>query len=572
MRLSNASTTAVVLALAAALALTIAALSSPAALAQAQPLACPISPSSAAGKSFQGQTLSLANFSRMDLTNANFQGATLKGVAFIGANLTGANFSGATIVDSGNVAQATDFSFANLERACFIGVKFNAPTYLTYATLTCADFSRTDISKGNAIFGDEPLRYTPPVGSAPAPPPIEPVKSCRTAFRQTTMNCEFINDWRAFDLSGALIGACGALLSNRDFSHAVLADTNLAGVVLDGTNFASADLSRAVLDGASLQCLNSGSTGSKQCVDMSHAKLQGARLDGANLTGASLYSAFLSDNINDNISNAASLQKAHLKNVNLSQAQLSGVDFTFANFYGSTPANGASRCATTELNDAGFTVGCASAHGATVSGTTFESAYLYGVDFTTAAILGANFHQAVLIGANFAAAKIDSFSGARTKFAGAHLQGTNLDQVDGTLNADLTDAFIDFRAGGNIISILLNGINHNSFACSNPSTCKPARGQDVCVSVRYSKTTTLPLRNTNIVCPDGIPDGAPGNNASCGDPDRSNLRWKSSLRIDVPANPGPPPAWYANDATYTPKTSDDAVICGGTKNARLPNW
>lgn len=569
MRFPGALTSAIVLALATVLALTIAALSSPAAMAQAQPMACPASPSSAPGKNFQGQTLSLANFSRMDLTNANFQGATLKGVAFIGANLTGANFSGATIIDSGHVAQATDFSFANLKQACFIGVRFNAPTYLTYATLSCADFSRTDMSNGNAIFGDEPLRYTPPVASPPSAPPSDPTTSCRTAFRQSTMSCEFIDDWRAFDLTGARIGACRALLSKRDFSYARLADTDLTGVVLDGTNFAHADLSRAVLDGASLQCLNPTGTTSTLCVDLSYSKLQGARLDKANLTGASLYSAFLSDNINASISNAASMQKAHLKNVNLSYAQLSGVDFTSANFYGSTPANGPTRCGTTAPNDGGFTNGCASAHGATVTGTRFGSAYLYGVDFTAADIKGANFQQAVLIGANFAAATIGSFSGARTTFAGAHLQGSNLDQVGGTLDADLTDAFIDFRAGGNLISILLNGVNHNSFACLGPSTCRPARGQDVCVTVRYSRTTTLPPSNTAIVCPDGSPAGASG----CGASGSSNLRWKSSLRIDVPANPGPPPAWYTNDATYTQKSSDDAVICSGlSKNPRVINW
>src|SRR5205085_5447134 len=114
----------------------------------------------------------------------------------IRANLTGANFNNATFKSvDGNPNQVPDFSFANLTRATFVAAKFQAPTYFSYATLTCADFSQTNINNGNAIFGDEPLVYTQP-------------SNCRTAFKGATMNCEFIDDWRAFDLTGADVTAC----------------------------------------------------------------------------------------------------------------------------------------------------------------------------------------------------------------------------------------------------------------------------------------------------------------------------------------------------------------------------
>src|SRR6185295_5754117 len=120
---------------------------------------------------------------------------------------------------------------------------------------------------------------------------------------------------------------------------------DMTNAVLDGASFANADLSSATLINASLQCLTPVN-GPAQCVDMSNALLQGAHFDNANLTGASLYNAFLSNNIKGNISQAATFPSAHLKNVNLSFAQMSGVDFRLANFYGTSPANNPDGCKT----------------------------------------------------------------------------------------------------------------------------------------------------------------------------------------------------------------------------------
>ena len=65
---------------------------------------------------------------------------------------------------------------------------------------------------------------------------------------------------------------------------------------------------------------------------------------------AHLYGAVLSnDNGNGTFSATASVTQAHLKNVNLATAQLSGVDFTLANFYGKEHSN-PNGCATTIPN------------------------------------------------------------------------------------------------------------------------------------------------------------------------------------------------------------------------------
>jgi hypothetical protein len=176
-----------------------------------------------------------------------------------------------------------------------------------------------------------------------------------------------------------------------------------------------------------------------------------------------------------------------------------------------------------------------------------------------------------LSGANFAGASISTNpnDGTRTSFSRAFLHGTNLDKASTLSQADLTDAFVDFRSGGNIISIDLSGADHNQFACSNPATCKPPSGEDVCVWVRYPETT-VPAANTTITCPDGLPAGASGCGAA--NPTGSNARWNSRLTIGTPPDPGPPPGWYTDDATYTPKAPDNVLCNGKGPSARVLNW
>jgi uncharacterized protein YjbI with pentapeptide repeats len=498
-------------------------------------------PSAACGlqtKDFSNQTLNWCNFSGRDLTGAKFTGATLTGVVLIRATLTGADFTGAVFGNTNNPVLPNDFTMADLTQAVFRTAKFQGPTYFTYATITCADFSQTDISNGNAVFGDA-LNYSS-TATCTAPPN-------RVKFQGTTMDCEFIDQWAAFDLTGANVTACLTKLAGRNFSGAMMGNVNFANAILDGVNFNSANLQGATLNNASLQCGQAPAG----CVDLTSAQLQGASLNSANLTGAGLHLAYLS---NTNGGAAATVTNAHLKNVNLSFAQLSGVDFTGANFYGDNPANSAG-CKTTLALYAGFTLSCASAFQATMVGTRFSNAYLYGVDFRNAAISGVSFEYAVLTGANFAAATIgvNPTSSAPTTFHGAYLQGTNLDTAT-TASLELGDSYVDFRPSGNNIYIFLSGAVHNSFACSTPSTCVPTTGTNVCVLVSYP-TTTVPAGNTVRTCPDG-------SQGPCGPADASgdSTRWKSKWPIDNP--PEPPPGWYSKQATYAPPAPNNTGCKG----------
>lgn len=464
-----------------------------------------------------GQTLHTPNFSHQDLTNANFEGATIVGGVFIRANLTGASFNQAIFQSvPTHPTQTSDFTFANLTNATFVGATFSAPTYFTYATLTCADFSQTDLANGNAVFGDEPLVYAYDRGK-PA--------GCRVKFQGTTMNCEFIDDWRNFDLTQAKVRACLTQFAGRDFSYAIMPRVDFSGAYLAGVNF-------------------------------NHAQLQNANLSRANLTGASLANAFLS--AGDNGAGAATFESAHLKNVNLANAQLSGVTFTNANFYGTSAASNGD-C---KISNAGFAQGCATAHGASITGTSFTGAYLYGVDFTNATIKGADFTDVVLTGANFASASIgvNPTNGAATKFIGAHLQGANLSTT--IASGDATNAFLDFVAGGNTLLVMLSGSLHNVFACG-PAPCQPASVADVCVVLAYGRPTSVPTGNAAITCPNGAtgPCGAAG-----------AAQWKSSLDIGASGN-GTSPGWYPfKAATYTSQAASADVCNRQGISAAVLDW
>ena len=512
-------------------------------LAGAQDLTCPAA-TAAPGNDFHGQTIAGGNFSYRDLTNANFSNTTLIAPYFAYANLTGANFQGAIFINqSSDLTKVSDFSFANLQRACFLGARFDGLAYFTSATLTCADFSKTDLSNQNAIFGPETLNFD---RNRP---------DCRLAFRSTVMDCEFVSEWRFLDLSRADIKACSTQLAGADFSGAKLNGVNLEGANLDGTKFVRADLSQAILNQTSLQG-----------ADLSYATLLGAHLNRANLTNATLYHAFLSNDTQSGISNAAQVRRSHLKNVNLSYAQLSGVDFTYSNIYGDNPA-AASICKTAlsrnqcsqsgSANYEGFTCGCASAHGALLTKTSFAQAYLYGLDLTAAQAQGLNMQGAVLTGGNLNGAAIatDPLSGAASTFFRAFLQGTALEGAQINNQPTFEDAFVDFSPFGNTVYIFLDAANHNEFKCNG---CSPPTGTNVCVVVNYPTPTRVPNGGPQLTCPNRfLGDCGPAT------PNGSNTNWKSGItNLAAPPN-GVPSAWYETNSTYIPAAADLNSVCNG---------
>ena len=510
---------------------------------RAQTLSCPVV-STSAGKDFHGQRIVKGNFAYQDLSNANFSGATLVAPYFAFANLTNANFQEAVFVgEGGDPTPVSDFSFATLTKSCFISARFENLTYFTGATLTCADFSKTDLSSRNAVFGGTDVIFD------------RSRTDCRVAFRLAKMDCELLSEWRYFNLSGADIGACADTLTGHDFTGAVFDGVNFSGINLSGAKFVGANLNNANLNQATL--VES---------DFSKASLLGAQINHANLTHANFYHAFLSNDSTSGFTNSASISHSHLRNVNLSDARLNGVDFTFSNFYGENPtgtggcktAASASQCNNSgQSSYDGFTCGCATAHGAVMAGTEFKGAYVYGVDFTGAKLEGADFHQAVLPATNFNGAVIKTgASGNVTTFNRAFLQGANFGGVQFETQTTFIDAFVDFRQDGNNLYILLDGDNHNQFACAN---CIPPKGSDVCVIVNYPGPSLFPQAGVQFACP------SPGAYGTCGaqSPDGSNPQWESSIKnLATPPN-GVPPAWYESDSTYMKAPANPGSICNG---------
>jgi uncharacterized protein YjbI with pentapeptide repeats len=160
-------------------------------VASAQDLTCP-AVAAPTDRSYRGQTIQNGNFAYRDLSNADFSNATLVAPYFAFANLTNANFEGAVFLsEDGSPTAASDFSFANLHKSCFIGARFTGLTYFTSASLTCTDFSKTDLTNHHAIFGGADLAFD------------RGRTDCRLAFRFAKMDCEFLNEWRFLDLTGA---------------------------------------------------------------------------------------------------------------------------------------------------------------------------------------------------------------------------------------------------------------------------------------------------------------------------------------------------------------------------------
>jgi uncharacterized protein YjbI with pentapeptide repeats len=541
--------------------------------ANAQNFACPQRPTSATGRNFENQVLTFINFSRLDLTNANFRGATLKGVSFIRANLTGADFSGATFVDPGNLGRSSDFSFARLDSACFIGAKFQAPTYFTYASLTSVDFSQTDLSNGNAIFGDQPLRF-------------DAQASLRPSFRATVMNCEFVAAWNQFDLTRANIGACREQLQSRpnqpghDFSGA-----QMAGVVFDGLDLTNSNWKNAVLENASfVGATLDGATGwsttkggppvrlagavfndaSLKKVDFANAQLYGAQFTRANLENSRLQGALLSINPNPSapVRRKANFDSAHLKNVDLSAANLDSASFRNANFYGSfnllnhgppagfpcqLPAQSNNNCGGLPT---GFTCSCATAKGADLTKVDFTGAFLYGADFGGGTgLTGTVFTNAVLVAANFNGARFSildpAHGGAPAVFDGAYLQGADFTGVQLPYTS-LTGAYVDVRPGGNVLQVWLPGGNTSFRGWKSPGT-------RVCVQADYSSfVTKAPITTNTTTCPKGVL-------GNCGPINPSELKWRSVVEI----GDTDPPGYYTNPPTFGQANQGDPKCNAG---------
>lgn len=222
------------------------------------------------------------------------------------------------------------------------------------------------------------------------------------------------------------------VISSKGCPYCNLAGVDLSGKVLDQPDLvfdlSHANLLEANLKGCSLKKAN-----------LSYAVLGGAILDNINLDGANLSNALLNgqtDTFGNHIP-AASARGAFLRNVNLQYADISGVDFSNANLYGTV---GSGPC----YPQSGFTSKCACASHTTINAATFKNAYLANLDMSNAVITGGDFSDAILCGANLtnATLQLDDNTGQRVMLTGAFLQGVNFTnaRVNGV---NLSNAYVN---------------------------------------------------------------------------------------------------------------------------------
>ncbi len=542
---------------------------------------CDLSGLDLTGVSVSGAHLRGANLSSTTLNKTILREASLAGATFDGAKIACSDFSGTeqalvdltqtdffTSVFNPDISSCrSNFSNTKVDVAHLNPVAFGLVD-LTHATITLsptpptADLTGASWQRATVVSGS--LQ-----GARLANAALDGAMLRGIDLRGSMLSGASFN---GADLTGAQMGGAtlvgshfrgATLLGVTGFSSVVSVGTDFTGAHFGGGGLVGAVLEEVTLDGATFQAGTdlSGSRFNKssmQNVDLGGLALSGARFSQANLTNSNLAAAHLSNNPDAGIVAPADFTGAHLKDVNLSGAQLQGTVFHFASFYGSfnvdsgppgfpCKTNTAADCPSTKT---GFTCSCATAVGASMTRTDFSNAFLYGVDFSgsNTTINGVDFSNAILVGANFDNAMFvvdPQQGGAEPKFPGAFLEGTNLGSAvfDST---SLLNAYVDFQPGGNQMQVLL-GASYTGFAGWE------APGQPVCVQLDYTNfVTQVPLTTGNTICPDGLQHGG-----GCGPtpPRPGNMFWSSS----IPIGQASPPGYYVNNATYT--DADQSGTC-----------
>ncbi len=283
------------------------------------------------------------------------------------------------------------------------------------------------------------------------------------------------------------------LISTNKCPHCNLAGVDLSKMVLDNADLSYANLMQAALNNSSLK------TADMRYALFNGADLNYANLEGANLCGAEFHATAQSGH------NAATLEYAYLKNVNLSNANLSGTSCNYMNFYCDYPGP----CGVKD--DCGFSDDCASAASATMDGATFTNAYLTGVDMSRASLRGVDFSNAMLVGVNFTGANLarDPNTGNATNFTEAFLESANFTDTQVT-SVNFSNAFVDAGTDGGCMLFPLNA-GHTQF-----KSFWGTPGNDICVTFSYDNGTELPDNTSeDNLCPDG-------NAGPCSSADRWN--------------------------------------------------
>ena len=299
---------------------------------------------------------------------------------------------------------------------------------------------------------------------------------------------------------------------------------NLAGVDFSGQDLTNVKLRNANLSGAVLANVDLSGA------DMRFTTLQGASLVNSNLDGANMCSAQL--NGSATIRQAATLTGAHLRNTNLALANLDGARLSSASFY-SGGAQGA--CQQTSC-DSYVAPSCASAYGASVNNTSFDSAYLSNVDMGNVKGVGVDFSSAALFGVSFVGADFshNNTSAVSSSFNKAYLHGVDFTRAVLTF-AEFVGAQIDLDS--TCVQTNLNqayGQFPGSRVPVSPGSSSCIAGKPAapfCVQTLFAASPAYPPTDCTNLCADGSRGGPLGpQNGSCTSTSScSAASWASTL-------------------------------------------
>ena len=327
------------------------------------------------------------DFTGINLAGVNLTGKSLSQVNFSSANLSGAELSG-TNLHGANLSEA-NLCHANLYKA----------------NLNSANLRKTKFIKANL---NEVTLYYANLSEA----------------NLSGLNLSGVNLYPETNLSMANLSK--ANLTGLNLSKLQLMKADLSNANLSKTNLFEANLAEANLEGAKLQqaLYNARTTfptgfnpvkagayliapnaslqkANLAGVDLSQINLSAANLQGANLSSTNLNGAILSEaNLSEANLSGANLEKANLHSANLLQANLSKTNL-------STAILVVANLTATNLTEANL-----------------MQANLQLANLTVADLSGANLKNAQTYGANFSHANLE-----KANMKGANMSGANLDMA-----------------------------------------------------------------------------------------------------------------------------------------------
>ena len=260
--------------------------------------------------------LEQANFSNSNLSNAQLVDANLQGANFLCADLRGANLRGANL-------DYVIFSKAKIDSKTAIAYKSRQVWKIINNKSISKNFSKIDLSHCNlfrADFSNADLSHA---------------KLNRANLSNANLKDAYL---LKADLTGANLH--NADLRNAYFSHANLTKAYLVGASCCGTYFKDAELQFANLKTAKLsnktmidpkwysvwEIVNRGAAKKNLSgVDLSNANLQGVNFEEANLTNA---------NLSNSILLYGNFDRANLTNTDLMGANIGSIDLSSSTLQG----------------------------------------------------------------------------------------------------------------------------------------------------------------------------------------------------------------------------------------------